>query len=208
MCTNAWPREIHDGPLQMLSGIMLHLRLVRVSADPRTNEAMHGLETELDQAIKQMRGLIRNLRVAHPEVSLEERIRRVLARLEQTRGLAWSLRWRGPETALPSDTKAEVFHVINEALANVYRHSSAKHVDVVGRVRGDSFEIAVRDDGVGFDVAQALRQDVRRLSFGLINMRERMSALGGTLWLRSQPGRGTRILISVPLSKLGASKSA
>ena len=155
-----------------------------------------------------MRGLIRNLRVDHPDVSLEDRIRGALTRLEQTRGLTWSLRWRGPETGLQDTTEDEVFQVINEALANVYRHSSAKHVDVVGRVRGNALEITVRDDGIGFDVSQALRQDIRELSFGLISMRERVSTLGGTLTLRSQPGRGTRVFISVPLRQPGASKGA
>ncbi len=196
-------REIHDGPLQMLSGMILHLRLMRAAADQKTNEVLGGLETQLEQAIKQMRGLIRNLRVAHPEASLEERIRGALARLEQTRGLSWSLEWRSPETALENATGDEVFQIINEALANVYRHSSAKRVDVVGRVRGDAFEITVRDDGVGFDVSQALRQDMGKLSFGLINMRERVSVLGGSLVLRSQPGRGTRVLITLPLSLSG-----
>ncbi len=192
-------REIHDGPLQLLSGIILHLRLARSAVDQKSSEALEGLEIEMEQAIKQTRALIRNLRVAHPQATLEERVRETLARLERTRGLSWSLRWRGPDGALNTSAADEVFQVINEALANVYRHSSAKHVEVYGRVREDAFEVTVRDDGVGFDVAQALRLDSRRLSFGLISMQERVTALGGTLTLRSQSGRGTRVLISLPL---------
>ncbi|MGH2373999.1 MAG: sensor histidine kinase [bacterium] len=193
-------RELHDGPLQLLSGIMLHLRLVRTTADQKSSEALQGLEIELEQSIKQTRALIRNLRVAHPQATIEERVREALARLERTRGLSWSLRWRGPDGALKDSAADEVFQVINEALANVYRHSSAKHVEVQGRVRDDMFEVAVRDDGVGFDVAQALRTDSHRLSFGLVSMQERVTALGGTLTLRSQSGRGTRVLISLPLA--------
>jgi signal transduction histidine kinase len=90
----------------------------------------------------------------------------------------------------------------------VYRHSSAKHVEVQGRVRDNMLEVTVRDDGIGFDVAQALRMDSRKLSFGLISMQERVSALGGTLTLRSQSGRGTRVLISLPLKRMeGAVRS-
>lgn len=197
-------REIHDGPLQLLSGIILHLRLARAAADQKSSESLQGLEIETEQAIRQMRALIRNLRVAHPEATIEERIRQALARLEQTRGLSWSLRWRGPDGAPQNSAADEVFQVINEALANVYRHSSAKHVEVLGRVHDDAFEVTVRDDGVGFDVAQALRLDARRLSFGLISMQERVAALGGTLTLRSQSGRGTRVLISLPIHRLEA----
>ncbi|MGQ0549317.1 MAG: sensor histidine kinase [Armatimonadota bacterium] len=192
-------REIHDGPLQMLSGIMLHLRLVRATADQHSHEALDGLETELEHTIRQTRTLIRNLRLAHPELALEERVRNALVRLEQSRGVAWSLRWEGSQGVLPGPTADEVFQVINEALANVYRHSSAKRVIINGRVRNGAFEVTVRDDGVGFDVARTLRQDMRTLSFGLLNMQERMTSLGGRLTLRSQPGRGTRVLISLPL---------
>ncbi|MGH2403330.1 MAG: sensor histidine kinase [bacterium] len=198
-------RELHDGPLQLLSGIMLHLRLIRTATDQKSSEALQGLEIELEQSIKQTRALIRNLRVSRPHATIEERVREALARLERTRGLSWSLRWRGPDGALKDSAADEVFQVINEALANVYRHSSAKHVEVQGRVREDMFEVTVRDDGVGFDVAQALRMDSGRLSFGLVSMQERVTALGGTLTLRSQSGRGTRVLISLPLGGVSVS---
>jgi signal transduction histidine kinase len=187
---------------------MLHLRLVRAAGDPKLEDAFLRLEGEMEQAIKQTRALIRTLRVSHPDAALEERLRDALARLGQAHGLTWSLRWNDPEGALQDTVADEIFQVINEALANVYRHSSAKHVEVSSRVVGETFEITVRDDGVGFNVAQALRLDTRRLSFGLISMQERVSALGGVLTLRSQPGQGTRVLISLPLGRLEVSKGA
>jgi len=201
-------REIHDGPLQLLSGIMLHLRLVRAGGRRGSIKTLIGLEGELEQAIRQMRALIRNLRVTHPEATLEERVKEALSRLERTRGLTCALRWRAPDTVIDETTADEVFQVINEALANVYRHSSAKRVEVHGRVREDALEVTVRDDGVGFDVAQALRTDARRLSFGLMTMQERVARLGGTLVLRSQSGRGTRVLIAVPTRRVEARKGA
>lgn len=201
-------REIHDGPLQVLSGVMLHLRLIRSRAGKRTSESLLRLEAETQQAIKQMRALIRNLRIAQSEAALEERVRDALARLERTQGLTWALKWREPDGMIRNVAADEVFQVINEALANVYRHSSAKHVEVRGHVREGMFEVTVRDDGVGFDVAQALRTNVHKLSFGLTTMQERVAKLGGTLTLRSQPGRGTRVLISVPVFRPDAGGDA
>jgi signal transduction histidine kinase len=201
-------REIHDGPLQLLSGIMLHLRLVRAGARQRSGKTLIGLESELEQAIRQMRALIRNLRVAHPDATLEERVGEALARLERTRGLTCTLRWRAQDSLVDETTADEVFQVINEALANVYRHSSAKHVEVHARARDGALEVTVRDDGVGFDVARALRTDARKLSFGLMTMQERVTRLGGTLVLRSQAGRGTRVLITVPVRQLEERKGA
>jgi signal transduction histidine kinase len=197
-------RRIHDGPLQALSGIILHLRLIRLAADEKMREPLRGLEVELEQVIRQVREFIRTLRDPVPEASLEERVRRALARLERSRGLECSLGWREPDGALSPAAADELFHVINEALANVYRHSAARRVHVQGRARGHTFEVVVRDDGVGFDVSRALRQTPRGLSFGLFSMRERVNALGGLLTLRSQPGRGTRVLIQVPIGAVGA----
>jgi signal transduction histidine kinase len=194
-------REIHDGPLQGLSGIMLHLRLARTSAEGRLANALGDLEAEMERSIRQLRILIRHLRVAHPGASLHDRIRAALARLAQTSGVSSSLKWHGAPDALQNQVADEVFQVVNEALANVYRHAAAKRVEVSARVRGDEFEITVRDDGIGFHVARALRMDLQKQSFGLISMRERVAALGGTLSLRSQPGRGTRVIVTVPLKR-------
>lgn len=201
-------REIHDGPLQMLTGVLLHLRLAGRDANPDTRSELAKLDGELRQTVAQMRVLIRRLRVAHPEAPLEERLRGALARLQRARGVFWALRWSEPRGLLAAEAADEIFHVINEALANVYRHSQARHVSIIGRPRGETFEVVVRDDGVGFDVAEALRRDLRSLSFGLVSMRERMNALGGALTVRSQAGGGTRVALSVPLRQRLAGKSA
>ncbi len=194
-------REIHDGPLQMLSQMLLRLRLAQREGDQQVRAALADMEGELKLTVNQMRGLIRTLRVASPEVNLFDRIRASLARLERTRGLSCTLQWRDPEGALPPRVSDEMFHVINEALANVYRHSLAKHVHLSGAVRGRAFEVVVRDDGIGFNVAAALRRDLRSLSFGLVSMQERMAAVGGTVTLRSSAGRGTRVRLTVPLAR-------
>jgi signal transduction histidine kinase len=194
-------REIHDGPLQMLSQMLLRLRLAQRQGESQVRAAMADTEGELKLTVSQMRGLIRTLRVVGPEVNLRERVRTALARLERTRGLSCTLQWREPDGALTARASDETFHVINEALANVYRHSLAKHVHLSGIVRGGTFEVVVRDDGIGFNVAAALRRDLRSLSFGLLSMQERMAAVGGTVSFRSTAGRGTRVRLTIPLAQ-------
>ncbi len=201
-------REIHDGPLQTLLGVMLHLRSALAEGGQESRETLQTLESELQQTVRQMRVLVGTLRLARPHAALEERLRAALGRLEEATGLSWSLRWREPAQLLPTPVADEVFKVVNEALANVYRHSAAKRVGVTSRVQGDMFEVIVRDDGIGFDVAEGFRQDIYQQSFGLISMQERVTALGGTLTLRSQAGRGTRVLIRFPLSQLASDKTA
>ena len=62
----------------------------------------------------------------------------------------------------------------------------------------------VRDDGVGFDVAKTLEEAARRDRLGLLGMRERVQILGGSLEVESEPGRGTRIRVSLPLAEAAA----
>jgi signal transduction histidine kinase len=105
------------------------------------------------------------------------------------------------ENLISSVVAEEVSHVVNEALANVYRHAKASHVTVFAQTRGHTFEMTIRDDGIGFDVARALRRDIRKRSFGLVSMHERIARVNGTLELRSQAGEGTRVRLAVPLGR-------
>ena len=87
-----------------------------------------------------------------------------------------------------------VFRILQESLTNVLRHARAQRVDVRLREDDGLLRLEVRDDGTGFDTA-ALD---RRASLGILGMRERAAALGGTLEIESASGRGTLVRLSVP----------
>jgi glucose-6-phosphate-specific signal transduction histidine kinase len=87
-----------------------------------------------------------------------------------------------------------------EALTNVLRHAQARHA-WIELSRGESvLELVVRDDGVGFDVAATHKQAAQPGRLGLLGMRERVQILRGSLEVQSEPGRGTRIRASFPLT--------
>ena len=90
-----------------------------------------------------------------------------------------------------------LYRVIQEALTNVARHASARHVEVVLAEEMNRVVATIRDDGVGFDVEAVLASKERGL--GLFGMQERMALVGGRLQLRSQPGRGTLVRAEVPV---------
>jgi signal transduction histidine kinase len=192
-------RELHDGPLQILTAVLLRLRL-RARAGAGGAEVYRGVETELQRAIHQMRALIGHVRASRPLQPLSGRIRNVLARLAETGQLSWSLRWRGG-ARLRGEVADELVAVVQEALVNASRHAAATRVEVTGRRQGAVFEVVVRDNGVGFDPAAARRGRRGVRTFGLRYMRERVAGLGGTLAIRSRPGRGTRVVIRVPLGR-------
>ena len=98
---------------------------------------------------------------------------------------------------VPLDTALCLFRVAQEALRNVARHSGASAAEVSMSVLGEGLQLAVSDDGVGFDLA--LQQHNRTL--GLISMRERVRLLDGSLDIESTPGGGTIVVAWVPLKK-------
>jgi signal transduction histidine kinase len=89
-----------------------------------------------------------------------------------------------------------LFRLTQEALTNVVRHAHADHVDVVLAFEPDSLRLDVTDDGIGFDARQV---STASTSIGLIGMRERTQLIGGTLTLRSRPGEGSHVTVTVPL---------
>ncbi len=87
-----------------------------------------------------------------------------------------------------------LYRVVQEAMTNVVRHAHATRVDVLAERRGDRVMVMVEDDGVGFEPDLVQRGD----HFGLLGMRERAEALGGTLTVESAPGAGTTVVVEVP----------
>ena len=86
-----------------------------------------------------------------------------------------------------------LYRVVQEAMTNVVRHAGATRVDILVEHRGERVMVMVEDDGVGFDPQQVQRGN----HFGLLGMKERAEALGGSLTLESAPGAGTTIVVEV-----------
>jgi signal transduction histidine kinase len=107
-------------------------------------------------------------------------------RFEWAMGDLPPLSWIGPSQSL------QVLRIVQEALANAVRHAGASKVRVDAGVTGDAIEIAVADDGSGFDAAAV--QPGR----GLQSMTSRARLLGGQLWVGSRVGDGTRIQLRIP----------
>ena len=104
---------------------------------------------------------------------------------------------RAVPALVPSDTALCLFRVTQEALRNIARHAQARTVGVFVRALNDGLQLAITDDGVGFDPA-AQRE---RPSLGLASIRERVLLLDGELDIESAPGSGTTIVVWVPVEK-------
>jgi signal transduction histidine kinase len=95
-----------------------------------------------------------------------------------------------PSQPLPPDVRHNIFLIVKEALTNVLKHAGASEVQLHAKLAGSTLEIAISDNGRGFDVNSAVLHGKRN---GLENMRRRAEAVGGTLALTSTPGGGSRM---------------
>jgi ligand-binding sensor domain-containing protein/signal transduction histidine kinase len=103
-----------------------------------------------------------------------------------------------PAVALPPEMRHNIFLVVKEALTNALKHAGAREVRIHAKADTNTLEIGVADDGHGFDPGVPKAGNRRQ---GLGNMHRRAEAMGGTLTLHSQPGKGTTVTLTVPFPR-------
>jgi signal transduction histidine kinase len=192
-----WAQELHDDALQGLAAVRITLATALQGQGEGRGERIEKAAREtvdrLEDQINELGRLIDDLRPA------------ILERL----GLAAAIEAMAEEYAARGDLKIEVkveiavklsaeeervvYRLVQEALNNVVKHAAAGSARVSARLVGDRVQIAVEDDGRGFD------QDSVPAGRGLIGMRERVEMLGGEIGVDSEPDGGTRLSATVPV---------
>jgi len=179
-------RELHDGLAQELAFVVTECS--RLGLDP----GLHGIAETAQRALAESRRAILALR-RPVAASLAEELEQVAHHAADRAGLRLDLRLaRGVDLAPAA--RSELSRVVNESIANAARHAGATSV-CVELSAGHGTRLAVSDDGVGFDPS---RSEAVRPGFGILGMRERVTALGGELRIVSRPQRGTRVEVLLP----------
>jgi two-component system sensor histidine kinase UhpB len=190
-------RELHDEFGQLLAGITLHLQAAKSLASAAVRSRIEECVLLIQHAGTQLRSLVLELRPTILEsAGLAPTLRWISKQHEERTGTATQV--VGELNDVPSDLAIACFRAVQEALTNVMRHARAQHVWIELSQTEAALDLAVRDDGVGFDVAKTLEQAPSCGHLGLLGMKERVQILGGDIEVDSQPGRGTRIRISFP----------
>jgi signal transduction histidine kinase len=190
-------RELHDEFGQLLAGITLHLEaatsLVGDAARARLEECVQLVQ----HAGTQLRSLVLELRPTMLEsAGLVPTLKWMARQHKERTGIATDV--IGELNEIPGDLAIACFRVAQEALTNVTRHARARHVWIELSQTPVALALAVRDDGVGFNVAKTLEEAGGSGHLGLLGMKERVQILGGEMSVESEPGYGTRVCISVP----------
>jgi PAS domain S-box-containing protein len=192
-------RELHDEAGQLLTALLVGLRTLedaRKLADVKVQGRR--LRDITARAIDEVGRLARGL---HPTVlddhGLGVALSRYVAEYTKTHNIAVNLKLDELDSSdLPSSVQITLYRILQEALTNVARHSGAKAVSIRLARMASALEVAVIDDGYGFD-AEAVAVSSHRL--GIQSMRERAAMLGGTVRFSSQ-SKGTKILVQIPIA--------
>lgn len=99
---------------------------------------------------------------------------------------------------LPAEVELVLYRVLQEALRNVEQHAQARNVAVTLTSRGPVLRLAIKDDGIGFDTKAEVTNERQACRLGLLGMRERATAVGGSLKVSSSPSNGTEVCLKVP----------
>ena len=99
---------------------------------------------------------------------------------------------------LPPVVETALYRIVQEALTNVIKHAQATRVDISLHRQAHMVRCSVCDNGVGYDVRTVAEARTRQ-GLGLLGIRERLEALGGTLAITSSPGQGTTLVVTIPL---------
>jgi len=194
---NRLARELHDSVSQELFSLTMLAAATRrvIERDPTAAAAQLGeIEAMTQQALQETRGLIFALRPAMLDGrGLSPALRDLVAAARERQGLVIDLSISG-ERNLPLEQEQALFRIVQEALANVVRHSGARDAQVALCYEDDQTQLTVSDRGHGFDpVAPRSARSV-----GLASMAERVAALGGSLKVTSAPAQGTIVQVTIP----------
>jgi signal transduction histidine kinase len=107
---------------------------------------------------------------------------------------------QGDERRLPPEVELALYRMAQEALSNVTRHAQASQASVSAIFEPEVVSLEVSDNGQGFEVPRGPAEFAPRGHFGLLGLHERAELIGARLDIRSAPGRGARIRVSLPLS--------
>jgi signal transduction histidine kinase len=195
-------RELHDGLAQELWLAKLRAGELGTMQDlsPAARRLVAETEEAIDTGLAEARSAVFALRLAAaPATGVRGLLGEVAADFEDRYGIRVEFTVRGPVRPLPTRTQAEMLRIAQEALANVRRHADATVVRIETSSHDDIVELAITDNGRGFDTT---RMDSGW--YGVASMRERAAIVGGTLDIRSAPGEGTSVRLRVPVLGAGA----
>jgi PAS domain S-box-containing protein len=189
-------RELHDELGQLLTILKLDLSWVhrKLSGNGELRKKMKGMIAHVDDTIQRVRRISSELRPPIlDDLGLGAAIEWQASEFQKRTGIRIQV-MEADNVVLPQDAQAATFRVVQEALTNVIRHAAATRVRLVLKSESHAVRISIEDNGKGMTGEQM--KDAK--SLGIVGMKERIARLSGEFNIFSEPGKGTRLDITIP----------
>lgn len=190
-------RELHDELGQHLSALRLELSYARMRwgvDNPELREKVESMQRSIDDVICVVRDLAARLRPTVLDLGIATALEWLVAEFQTTSRVRCDLQLDALVVDLSPWQTSNVFRLVQESLTNIARHAHARSARVSLRRQSNSYVLRVTDDGLGFDPTA-----VGIKSLGIEGMRERAQMLDGQLTIRTEPGKGTDIVLTFPV---------
>jgi signal transduction histidine kinase len=189
-------RELHDETGQALTSILLGLKGLEDLDDMATlEESVAALRERVVATLQDVRRLAVELRpAALDDFGLVAALERLTAGLAEESGMKVELESRLQDDRLPEEVETVLYRIVQEGFTNIVKHADAGRVSILLTQKAGSVSAVIEDDGRGFDPDQAVDGGI-----GLIGMRERVALLDGSMTIEAAPGKGTTLVIEIPV---------
>jgi signal transduction histidine kinase len=194
-------REIHDDLGQNLMALRIDISMLHARTAGGHRLLHRGVSVALDNidaTIKSVRAIINDLRPFELELGLQAAVAWQLKKFERVSGVACQFDINAPPADNPQLGDLEtltIFRILQESLSNVARHSYATRVDVNLKWSAHGLAMQVKDDGIGMQADAAPKTN----AFGIVGIKERVSLLGGELFIDGSSGHGTLLSVFIPI---------
>ncbi|MDE3087854.1 MAG: hypothetical protein KGJ80_00520 [Chloroflexota bacterium] len=190
-------RELHDDTIQALIAVQQRIEMTQkaLTKDPALAATkMMELKELLADTLTSVRRFVRDLR---PTYLTDLGLIPALEMLAHESTASFAV--EGKETRLDTERELALFRIVQESLRNIAKHARAKNVAVKISFDSDEVTATVEDDGAGFDAPEAPTAYARAGHFGLMGMQERAQLFGGNVYVKSERGKGTKVVAYVPM---------
>ena len=197
-------RELHDETAQVFSAVKMELGVLQGAVQPAQAARLDQVLALIDTGIRSIRNVTNDLRPSLlDDLGLLPALRSLVADFSERSGIRTGL--AVPATLPPLSREAELalFRALQEALSNVLRHAQARTVDIGISIDASGVLLQVSDDGKGLPAGVSPETLELQGHMGLAGMRERITALGGTVRLQARAGAGALLEVLVPAAESG-----
>lgn len=196
-------RDIHDGPAQYLASSIMRIdfcKKILMEDLERGLQEMDELKSTVKKALIEVRGIIFDLRPPYLEKqTLEESIQDLIDTFSDESNV--NIRFKMLNYDKCNDTiEIGVYRIVQELICNVKKHSKANYVDILIEKGKEYLFINFIDDGIGFDLDEVVHESkLRKISYGIVGILDRVEGLGGKVDINSRMNKGTRYKIRLPI---------